>query len=93
MIEAHGVDYLAENLLQTTIKMIQTLKDITTIKEFKNYKKSITLEKLKERLSLVKDKKEARYKTECLDQMNFFLRRTPTVLHRTNLSQVVEPAG
>ena len=58
-------------------EMIQTLENITTIKEFESVKTPITLEKLKERLSLVKDKQEARYKAEHLDQMNFFLETDP----------------
>ena len=73
MIGAHGVEYLADNLRQTMTEMIQTLEDIMTIKKFENIKTLITLEELKERLSLVKDKKKAQYKAECLDQMNFFL--------------------
>ena len=54
-------------------EMIQTLEDLTTIKEFKNVETSITLEELKKKLSLVKDKQEAQYKAEHLDQMSFFL--------------------
>ena len=54
--------------------MINTLQDIMTIKPLNQYKTSITLKKLKEKLSLVKDKKEARYKVERLDQINFFLK-------------------
>ena len=77
VIEAHGVDYLADDLCQTTTEMIQMLKDIMTIKEFENYKTPITLEELKEKLSLIKDKKEARYKAEHLDQINFFLETDP----------------
>ena len=73
MIGAHRVDYLVDNLCQTMTKMIQTLEDITIIKEFKKYETPISLEKLKERLSLVKNKKEACYKAERLNQMNFFL--------------------
>ena len=73
MIEAHGVEYLADGLCQTMTKMIQRLEDITTIKEFKNYKTPITLEELKEKLSLIKNEKETRYKAERLDQMNLFL--------------------
>ena len=53
------------------------MKDITTIKEFENVKTPITLEELKERLSLVKDEKEAHYEAERLDQMNFFLETDP----------------
>ena len=44
VIEAHGVKYLADDLCQTMTEMIQTLEDITIIKEFKNYKTPITLE-------------------------------------------------
>ena len=49
---------MADNLCQTMTEMIQTLEDIMTIKEFENVKTPITLEELKERLSLVKDKKK-----------------------------------
>ena len=77
MIEAYEVEYLADNLCQTMTEMIQTLKNITTIKEFKNVETLITLEELKERLSLVKDKKEAQYKAERLDQIKFFLETDP----------------
>ena len=73
MIRAHGVDYLADNLRQTTTEMIQMLENITTIKELDKYETSITLAELKEKLSLVKDKKKARYEAEHLDQINFFL--------------------
>ena len=38
-----------------------------TIKELNKYKTPITLEELKERLSLVKNKKEAWYKVERLN--------------------------
>ena len=58
-------------------EMIQTLEDIITIKKFENYKSPITLEELKKRLFLVKNKKEARYKAERLDLMNFFFKTDP----------------
>ena len=58
MIEVYGVDYLADNLRQTTTEIIQTLEDITTIKELNKHETSITLEELKKRLFLVKDKKK-----------------------------------
>ena len=74
MIRAHEVDYLADNLRQTMTEMINTLQNVTTIKFLNKYKTPITLKKLKEKLSLVKDKREAQYKAECLDQMNFFLK-------------------
>ena len=77
MIGAHGVEYLADDLHQTMTDIIQTLENITTIKEFENYETLITLEELKEKLSLVKDKKEARYKAERLDQINFFFEIDP----------------
>ena len=77
VIGAHRVDYLADDLCQTTIEMIQTLENITAIKEFEMYKIPITLEKLKERLSLVKDEKKTWYKAKRLDQMNFFLEMDP----------------
>ena len=73
VIGAHGVDYLADNLRQITIKIIM-LKDVTTIKPLNKYKTPITLEELKKRLFLVKNKKEVWYKAEHLDQINFFLR-------------------
>ena len=73
VIEAYGVKYLADDLHQTMTEIIQTLEDITTIKEFKNVKTPIILEKLKERLSLIKNKEKARYEAERLDQINFFL--------------------
>ena len=60
VIGAHEVEYLADDLCQTMTEMIQTIEDIMTIKEFKNYETPITLKKLKEKLFLVKDKKEAR---------------------------------
>ena len=44
-----------------------------TIKLLNCYKILIITEELKERLFLVKNKREARYKAECLDQINFFL--------------------
>ena len=37
----------------------------------------ITFEELKKKLFLFKDKKEARYKVEYMDQMNFFLETNP----------------
>ena len=67
VIEVHGIDYLADDLCQTTTEMIQMLENIISIKELDRYKIPITLEEFKERLSLVKDKKKARYKAERLD--------------------------
>ena len=77
VIEVHGIDYLADKLCQTTTKMINILQDIMTIKSFNWYETLITLEKLKERLSLVKNKKKIWYKAERLDQMKFFLETDP----------------
>ena len=47
VIEAHGVDYLIDELCQTTIKMINTLQDITTIKPLNQYEMLITLKNSK----------------------------------------------
>ena len=54
--------------------MINTLQNVTTIKLFNKYEMPIILEELKKKLSLVKNKKETRYKAKRLDQMNFFLK-------------------
>ena len=77
VIGAYGVNYLADKLHQIIIKMMNMLQNITTIKPFKQYKMPIILEELKEKLFLVKDKKEARYKARRLDQINFFLETNP----------------
>ena len=73
MIEAHGVDYLADKLYQTITEIINTLQNVTTIKLLKQYKTPITLKELKKKLFLVKDKRKTRYKAEHLNQKNFFL--------------------
>ena len=77
VIGAHGVDYLAYKLCQTTIEMMNMLQNIMTIKLFNQYKMLIILEELKKKLFLVKDKKEAWYKVERLDQINIFLETDP----------------
>ena len=56
-IGAHGVNYLADKLLQTITEIINILQDVMIIKSFDWYETSITLEEFKEKLSLVKDKK------------------------------------
>ena len=57
--------------------MINILQNVTNIKSFDKYKMPITLEELKKKLFLVKDKNETWYKVERLDQKNIFLETDP----------------